>query len=158
MRCVSKGYGDTVRECALKGLVMHMSNLAINVKESWPAAVESMDVSIEDASPVSETSKQQDNVDSFAFADIYLRNAPCFLKGMLLQARGDNVEVSLRKPDAGLLAFEKGACELSATYLFLTVAMSAADEESLAEMQAYFEQKLRTLSPQAKFEIDWRNK
>lgn len=29
---------------------MHMSNLAFNVKESWPAAVESMDVSIEDAS------------------------------------------------------------------------------------------------------------
>lgn len=137
---------------------MHMSNLAIKVNEAWPDAVKSMDVSVEDTSPVSQTSKQQSGVDSFAFADIYLRGAPCYLKGMMLQARGEDVKGTLRKPDAGLLAFEKGACELSATSLFLTVAMSAADEESLAEMQAYFEDKLRTLSPKTSFEIDWRNK
>lgn len=137
---------------------MHMSNLAIKGNEAWPDAVKSMDASIEDTSSVSQTSKQQNGVGRFAFADIYLRSAPCYLKGLMLQARGEDVKGSLHKPDSGALAFENGACELSATSLFLTVAMSAADEESLAEMQAYFEDKLRTLSPQTKLEIDWRNK
>ncbi|NIY76459.1 DUF2218 domain-containing protein [Thalassospira sp. HF15] len=137
---------------------MHMSNLAIKVNEAWPDAVKSMDVSIEGTSPVSQTSKQQSGADSFAFADIYLRSAPCYFKGLMLQARGEDVKGTLREPDAGLLMFEKGACELSATSLFLTVAMSAADENSLVEMQTYLEDKLRTLSPQTKFEIEWRNK
>ncbi len=137
---------------------MHMSNLAIKVNESWPVSVNPMDVSVDEAGPVSRTSKAQDGVGSFAFADIYLRGAPCFLKGMMLQARGEDVKGTLRKPDAGVLAFENGACELTATPLFLTVAMSAADENSLADMQAYFEDKLRTLSPQTKIEIDRRNK
>ncbi|KJE36628.1 hypothetical protein UF64_02815 [Thalassospira sp. HJ] len=137
---------------------MHMSNLAIKVNDAWPDAVKSLDVSGDQTSPAAHTSKQQSDADSFAFADIYLRSAPCYLKGLMLQARSEDVKATLRKPDAGILAFEKGACELSATSLFLTVAMSAADEDSLAEMQAYFEDKLRTLSPKTSFEIDWRNK
>lgn len=137
---------------------MHMSNLAIKVNESWPVAVNPMDVSGDKAAPVSRTSKAQDGADRFAFADIYLRGAPCYLKGMMLQARGGDVKGTLNKPDAGVLAFENGACELSATPLFLTVAMSATDEDSLAGMQTYFEDKLRTLSPQTRIEIEWRNK
>ena len=137
---------------------MHMSNLAIKVNEPWPSGGNPIDVSIEETVPVSRSATAQDTADSFAFADIYLRGAPCYLKGMVLQARGENVTATLRKPDAGILTFEDGACELSATSLFLTVAMSAADEKSLAEMQTYFEDKLRTMAPQANFEIDWRNK
>lgn len=128
-----------------------MSNLAIKVNEAWPDAVKSIDVSIDGTSPVSQTSKQQSGVDSFAFADIYLRGAPCYLKGLMLQARGEDVKGTLHKPDAGVLAFENGACELTATPRFMTVAMSAADKESLAEMQAYFEDRLRSLAPEYQF-------
>jgi hypothetical protein len=144
--------------CALKGLVMHMSNLAIKENGSWPDAVKTMDASGDQTSPGTVTAQQKVDADSFAFADIYLRGAPCYLKGLILQARSENVKSTLRKSDTGLLAFNKGACELKATQMFLTVAMSAADEESLAAMQTYLEDKLRTLSPQTNFEIDWRNK
>jgi len=137
---------------------MHMSNLAVKVTGAWPVTGSNMDVPANELICSAQTSKAEYGVDSFAFADIYLRGAPCFLKGMMLQARGEDVKGTLRKPDAGVLAFENGACELTATQMFLTVAMSAADEAGLADMQAYFEEKLRTLSPQTNIEIEWRNK
>lgn len=120
-----------------------MSNLALKMNDGWPDAVKSTELSINDG--------------VFAFADIYLRNAPCYLKGLMLQARGD-VKGKLRGPDAGLLAFEDGACDVSASSLFLTVAMAATDEAALSDMQAYIENKLRTMSPQTRIDFDWRNK
>jgi hypothetical protein len=133
-----------------------MSNLAINLNGSWPGAVTSADLPIENASSP-KTASGQESAGSFAFADIYLRHAPCYLKGLMLQARGE-VKGKLRGPDAGVLAFEDGACEVSATSLFLTVSASATDDISLAHMQAYIEDKLRTMSPQTDIEFDWRYK
>lgn len=134
-----------------------MSNLAIKMNDGWPDAVKSTDLPSDDTTPMSKTASGQKGGDSFAFADVYLRNAPCYLKGLILQARGD-VKGKLSAPDTGLLAFENGACEISATSLFLTVAMSATDEASISDMQAYFEDKLRTMSPQTRIEFDWRRK
>ncbi len=137
---------------------MHMSNLAVKAKAAWPDAVKSRDIAVDEMSPVARQSKHKGDTDRFAFADIYLRNAPCYFKGLMLQARGENVKASMRKSDAGVLVFEKGACEISASSMFLTVAMSATDEQSLADMQSYFDDKLRAMSPQSGVEIDWRHK
>ncbi|MHC8494957.1 DUF2218 domain-containing protein [Thalassospira sp. SM2505] len=97
----------------------------------------------------------QDMDANYCFADIYVRNAPSYLKGFLGSVQ-EPIHGELRDPNTGLLAFEDGVCEISATSSFLTVAMSASDDKGLDQIRGYFEEKLRSLSDQQIIEFDWR--
>ncbi|MCC9624480.1 DUF2218 domain-containing protein [Thalassospira sp. MA62] len=132
-----------------------MSNLATKLDDSWPDAVASSDVTGERRSART-TAPVRNGAACCAFADIYLRNATLYLEGVLQQ---DEVGAAgeLRTSTKGVLTFDKGACEISASRSFLTVAMSAADEDTLSAMQASFEKNLRTVSPSELIEIDWRH-
>ena len=92
---------------------------------------------------------------NYCFADIYLRNAPLYLHGFLGEVQ-EPVHSEMRDPNTGLLAFEDGVCEISASSSFLSVAMSASDDEGLQQIRNYFEQKLRKLSDQNILDFDWR--
>jgi len=94
---------------------------------------------------------------NYCFADIYVRNAPCYLKGLLGDVQ-EPVHGELRDPNRGLLAFEDGVCEISASSSFLTVAMSASDGKGLDQIRDYFEENLRRMSKQQVIEVDWRKK
>ena len=97
----------------------------------------------------------QDMDANYCFADIYLRNAPRYLEGFLGSVQ-EPVHGELRDANKGLLAFEDGVCEISASSSFLTVAMSASDGKGLDQIRGYFEEKLRSLSDQQVIEFDWR--
>lgn len=92
---------------------------------------------------------------NYCFADIYVRNAPSYLKDFFGTVQKP-VHGELRDPNTGLLAFEDGVCEISASSSFLTVAMSANDGKGLDQIRGYFEDKLRSLSDQQVIEFDWR--
>ncbi len=90
------------------------------------------------------------------FADIYVRNAPVYLKGFTGEPDG-SVKAELRDSNKGLLAFDQGVCEITASSSFLTVAMSASDDDQLDQIRDYFEQTLRNMSVEKAIEIEWRN-
>jgi hypothetical protein len=92
---------------------------------------------------------------NYCFADIYVRNAPSYLQGVLGTVQ-EPVHSELRDANKGLLAFEDGVCEISASSSFLTVAMSASDGEGLDQIRGYVEEKLRSLSDHQVIEFDWR--
>lgn len=94
---------------------------------------------------------------NYCFADIYVRNAPVYLQEFLGEAQ-EPVRGELRDPNRGLLAFEDGVCEISASSSFLTVAMSASDGKGLDQIRDYFEENLRRMSNQQVIDVDWRKK
>jgi len=104
---------------------------------------------------LSEVGLDRDMDANYCFADIYVRNAPCYLKGFTGEPDG-SVQAELRDSNKGLLAFEKGVCEITASSSFLTVAMSASDDAGLDQIRDYFEQTLRKMSDENAIEFDWR--
>lgn len=104
---------------------------------------------------LSEVGLDQNMDANYCFADIYVRNAPCYLKGFTGEPDG-SVKAELRDSNKGLLAFEQGVCEITASSSFLTVAMSASDTAGLDQIRDYFENKLRKMSAEKVIEFDWR--
>ena len=106
---------------------------------------------------LSEVGLDQNMDANYCFADIYVRNAPVYLKGFTGEPDG-SVQAELRDSNKGLLAFEQGVCEITASSSFLTVAMSASDNAGLDQIRDYFEQTLRKMSAEKAIEFDWRKK
>lgn len=134
---------------------MLMSNLAVCMDEIWNCVGDRASAPSCNMANLS-TIEAKQNIDSnYCFADIYLRNAPHYLEEFLADPQG-SVHGEMRGANKSVLAFDDGACEITASSSFLTVAMSASDQAELDRMRGYVEQKLRKISKFQPVDIDWR--
>ena len=137
--------------------------VSINVKANVEADDKETDLAGQEGkntsgnTQLSEVGLDQNMDANYCFADIYVRNAPVYLKGFTGEPDG-SVQAELRDSNKGLLAFEQGVCEITASSSFLTVAMSASDNAGLDQIRDYFEQTLRKMSAEKAIEFDWRKK